>query len=201
MQSCNGKGRIWQIPLGSCKTSVLQTILEPTWPICFQKWKLKERLPGICYSGLNELHGTVNTVMWDINKWCLATGVKELPQRWESMIELVGDYIERLLTHNVKTFDQFKEIKQLSLSIRWPSYTEKALSTKAYLQLSRHMRMYTFVKINVCLGLFRYVLGCDKCWSLSHPVKSYFFLTVPLQSSIVSFTFYHQYINNVFMFC
>ena len=59
--------------------------------------KLKELLQGIGYDHLNdELYRAVNAVMGDINKCCLATDVKELPQRWESMTELAGDYIKGL---------------------------------------------------------------------------------------------------------
>ena len=56
--------------------------------------KLNEILRGIRYDDLNELYRAVNVVAWDINRCCLAMGVKELPRRWESMTESAGDYIE-----------------------------------------------------------------------------------------------------------
>lgn len=58
--------------------------------------KLKEPLRGVRYDDLNELYVAVNAVVRDINKGCLATGVRDLPKRWESTIASAGDYIEGL---------------------------------------------------------------------------------------------------------
>ena len=46
------------------------------------------------YDDLNKLYKAVNAIMGDINKCCLAVGVKELPQRKEPMIESAGGYVE-----------------------------------------------------------------------------------------------------------
>ena len=75
--------------------------------------KLKEPLRGIRYDDLNELYRAVNAVVGDINKCCLATGVKELPRRWESTIESAG--LRECKHKNVSTFDHILEIKQLSV--------------------------------------------------------------------------------------
>ena len=58
--------------------------------------KVKEPLRGVRYDDLDELYVAVNAVVKDINKGCLATGVRDLPKRWKSAIASAGDYIEGL---------------------------------------------------------------------------------------------------------
>ena len=48
--------------------------------------KIKELLHGICYDDLDELYAAVNGVVRGIIVSCLATGIQELPKRWESTI-------------------------------------------------------------------------------------------------------------------
>ena len=55
-----------------------------------------------------------------INKCCLATGVKELPQRWESKLNGREIILRECKHKNVSAFDHILEIKQLSLFIRRP---------------------------------------------------------------------------------
>lgn len=56
--------------------------------------KIKEPLRGIRYDDLDELYAAVNGVVRGINVRCLATGIRDLPKRWESTIRSVGNYIE-----------------------------------------------------------------------------------------------------------
>ena len=56
--------------------------------------KLKKPLQGICHDNLNKSYRAVKAVLGDINKCCLATGVKKLLWRWESTTESAGDYNE-----------------------------------------------------------------------------------------------------------
>lgn len=56
--------------------------------------KLKEPLRGIRFGDLEELEAEVAKQVRLINSGCLATGVSDLPRRWESVIEKKGCYIE-----------------------------------------------------------------------------------------------------------
>ena len=59
--------------------------------------KLKERLWGIRFDDLNVLEEEVTGQMRHMNFCCLATGIVMLPERWKSITEHKGDYIEGLL--------------------------------------------------------------------------------------------------------
>ena len=56
--------------------------------------KLKEPLRGICFDDLDELGDEVAKQVQRLNSGCLATGVSDLPKRWQSVIEKQGCYIE-----------------------------------------------------------------------------------------------------------
>ena len=56
--------------------------------------KIKGLLHGIRHDDLDELYAAVNRVVIDINICCLATGILELPKRWESTIGSAGNYTE-----------------------------------------------------------------------------------------------------------
>ena len=56
--------------------------------------RLKEPLRGIRFDDLKELKVEVANQVRYINSGCLATGVRDLPRRWESVIEKKGCYIE-----------------------------------------------------------------------------------------------------------
>lgn len=56
--------------------------------------KLKEPFRGIRYDDLDELYGAVIAEVRRMNKRCLATGVRVLPKRWQSVIDHRGGYIE-----------------------------------------------------------------------------------------------------------
>ena len=56
--------------------------------------KLKEPLRGIRFDDLDELEVEVAKQVRLLNFGCLATGIRELPKRWASVIEKQGCYIE-----------------------------------------------------------------------------------------------------------
>ena len=56
--------------------------------------KLKEPLRGIKFDDLDVLEEEVASQVRHMNFRCLATGVAMLPERWKSVIEHKGDYIE-----------------------------------------------------------------------------------------------------------
>ena len=56
--------------------------------------KLKEPLRGIRFDDLDELEAEVAKQVRLLNSGCLATGISDLPKRWESVIEKQGCYIE-----------------------------------------------------------------------------------------------------------
>lgn len=56
--------------------------------------KLKEPLRGIRYTDLDELEEAVATEVRRITRGCLATGIRGLPRRWESVIKAKGGYFE-----------------------------------------------------------------------------------------------------------
>ena len=56
--------------------------------------KLKEPLRVICFDDLDELEDEVAKHVQRPNSGCLATGVSDLPKRWQLVIEKQGCYIE-----------------------------------------------------------------------------------------------------------
>ena len=56
--------------------------------------KLKEPLRGVRFYDLGDLELEVAKQVRRINLSCLATGIRDLPHRWESAIQKRGCYIE-----------------------------------------------------------------------------------------------------------
>ena len=58
--------------------------------------KKKEDLRGIRYSDLDELEVVVAKRVKVVERTCLATGIDDLPMRWQSVIDHKGYYFERM---------------------------------------------------------------------------------------------------------
>lgn len=80
--------------MGSVAASSLQTDMSPPDFDLFPK--LKEPMHGRRYPSLEELSTTVTRAIRQMNRSGVLDGIIELPRRWDSVIEKLGDYIEGL---------------------------------------------------------------------------------------------------------